>query len=306
MTNKQQYCDNATLLRQLPVFYQPWYLDIFGLRWDVWLHEDDYHWLVFPFFKEKKAGISISRPPAYTPYYGPYFLPKNDQCPNKQLLDRELISSIPKMGMVYLQPHYSMDCGVLQQERFRHIDRVTHVLDLNQEEDVLWQNLHYMRRKNINKAAKELVLYPNTFDTDLYYDWIKATYEARGDKLRQPRQLIKRYVTQVCKYNAAISNTYADPKGMPVAVSLCLYDRLAAYSILGANNPAVKHSAATTALLWQAITAAKKTGCGIFDFEGSSIPNIADFFGKFGSRRIEYKAWQQVNSLVWKMREKLA
>ena len=50
-----------------------------------------------------------------------------------------------------------------------------------------------------------------------------------------------------------------------------------------------------TLVLWDAIHEAKNRGSKIFDFEGSMIPTIAEFFRSFGAVQTPYlKVWKNL------------
>lgn len=306
MLSKSTYLSRTEIHTELPVFYQPWYMDMFGIDWDVWLYECDNFNVFFPFFKEKKLFFLLSRPMApFMPYYGPYFIS------NKKISEIELkkvftllLKEISTFSEIYLFPHFSFSIKFLSEWNFKEKNMVTHILNLQKSDEELWDGLDYMRRKNIKKADKELRLVENEFDVELYFEWIKETYKRRGKKTLHNVEYYINFCEKTIQQNAAIFNTLYDKDNNPIAMSFCIKDKNTAYSILGANNPTIKNSAATTALLWKAILSAKNSGCKYFDFEGSNIDTIADYFRKFGSERIDYSGWHQMNSILWKLKNK--
>lgn len=295
---KQEYIADTQMLEKLPVFYQPWYFDLFGTDWDVKLFNDDNSY-IFPYFKEVKKSFKLSRPQAFMPYYGPFKLEKESP------LEKYLKNWSKNFDFILLSPHFSINTTDFKSIGFKEYSRVTHLLDLSLAEEDLLKNMDYMRRKNIKKATKELIVKENDFEVEQYFDWINKTFSKRNDKQPHSLSFFKKYVETVLANNSALVYTIYNQEGTPLSMSLILFDKNCAYSILGANNGEIKHSAATTALLWEGIKAAKNMGCTHFDFEGSKVPEIANFFSKFGAQRIDFSAWTKTNSVLWKIKLKL-
>ncbi len=306
---KKDYINNSSLLEQLPVFYQPWYLNIFGDNWDVKLFEGKEQTWIFPYFIEKKAGISINRPPMLTPYHGPFCLNETKDLiapiEAEESIIKELTQFAKQFGIFAICPHFKFRFDALSSQKMQSKARVTHFLKLDPTKDDLFAAMDYARRKNVKKAERELVIKEAVFNVDDYFEWINATYQKRGGTQPFPKSFFEKYVKTVLEHQAGIANTIYNNEGAAISMSLVLLDKVSAYSILGANNPAHKHNAATTALLWKSIEQAKDLNCSIFDFEGSSIPEIAHFFSKFGGERVDYKGWEQTNSLLWKLKTKI-
>lgn len=301
---KEAFVKDRDLLGRLPVFYQPWYLDIFEMDWDVHLFEKEGSSWVFPYFIENLGGLKLCRPPHFTPYYGP--VPTSEA--DKEFSD-ELVTAFndfaKRFSSIAIAPLYSLDFSKLCRSGFEAKQKVTHTLDLNENVEVLRSSLDSKTRRNIRKAAAELVVKKEDLDRDLYCQWLKRTVERRGDKLKISDKKIKRYIEAVLDNGSGIATSVYNEAMERLAMNLTIYDRTAAYNILLVNNPEVKSNLASSALLWHAILEAKALGCSVFDFEGSKMKSVADFFRRFGSRRVAFDSWQQINSLVWKLKTKL-
>lgn len=307
---KSEYIEHKELLASLPIFYQPWYLDLFDHNWDlVSLEAENEQW-IFPYFSFQKWGFKLCRPPALTPYYGPIKLANESQAiwAENVVMSPSIEASFKKFStefsMQVICPYYTYSVPQWGSAT-KLLSRVTHTLDLNENLETLLANMNRMRRKNINKAERELVIVADEFDVESYFEWINKTFEKRGSKQLLSKAFLKQYVRTLAEHGAAILHTAYDLLGNKVAMSLIVIDNRSAYSILGANNPQLKHSAATTMLLWKSIQVAKAKGCTIFDFEGSSIPEIANFFKQFGATRREYEALEITNSLSWKIKKSI-
>lgn len=302
---KEAFVRDHELLSRLPVFYQPWYLDIFEIDWDVQLLAAGEDKWVFPYFIENIGGLKLSRPPHFTPYYGP--VPASGNCDKK--FSGELIAGLndlsKKFSSISFAPFYDLDFSGIGDRGFDARQKITHILDLGESVDALRASLDSKTRRNIRKAEEELLLKTDDIDMDLYCQWLKRTVERRGDELKISDKKIKRYISAILDNRSGIATSVYNRSMERLAMNLTVYDRTSAYNILLVNNPEIKSNIASSALLWHAILEAKALGCELFDFEGSSMPGVADFFRRFGSRRVAFNSWQQVNSLVWKLKTKL-
>ena len=80
-----------------------------------------------------------------------------------------------------------------------------------------------------------------------------------------------------------------------VGAIFIIADDLNAYYLGGGydhNNPQSAH--AVSYLIWESIKWAKSQAIKNFDFEGSEIEGIAEFFRKFGAEKTEYLASSNV------------
>ncbi|HRP90351.1 MAG TPA: GNAT family N-acetyltransferase [Edaphocola sp.] len=305
---KTAYRNNKELWMQMPIFYQPWYLDIYGEDWELLVFEEqkDVYWF-FPYFKERKLVVEIVRPPLQTPYFGPYCLSFDTFGPKTMSEDvvQFFLNRLKETEYLYFAPFWNINFEICLSQKFKPIARVTHILDLSLEEEALLANMNTMRRRNIRKAEKELLIRQEIFEIETYFEWMMATYKRQNMEYPYGLNFLKKYIATILKNNAAFTFTIFNQEEQPLAMSVVLKDNASAYYIMGANNPDVKHSAAAAAIMWEGIKAAKKYGCKSFDFEGSSVPEIANFYSKFGARKIEYFGWERTTSLLWQIKKRI-
>ncbi|RYD97488.1 MAG: GNAT family N-acetyltransferase [Sphingobacteriales bacterium] len=305
---KSDYINNTDLLKSLPVFYQPWYLDIFGVEWDlVWGATPGSRW-VFPYFKERRFIFSLSRPQALNPYYGPF--PVEAVGASWQPAVGDLAGLSPllrKNAETVLAPYPGFEFGALKALGFSAKPRVTYLLDLTVPEVQLSNNIEKKHRRAILKGEEELTLKEGIFDLEKLVLWMNHAYEKRGTKYRLPTEFVRKYVRAVLDNKAGIALTAVDSRGEARSMILVLLDPGTenAYYIIAANSFTEPHNAANTYLIWQGILMARQQGYKRFDFEGSSIPGIARFFAKFGGTPVRFAHWQYTHSWLWKVKQKL-
>jgi hypothetical protein len=71
------------------------------------------------------------------------------------------------------------------------------------------------------------------------------------------------------------------------AVAYVVWDRHAAFYLLGGGDPELRTSGAASLLMWEAIMQARGV-TDVFDFEGSMLKPIERFFRAFGAQQTPY------------------
>ena len=72
-----------------------------------------------------------------------------------------------------------------------------------------------------------------------------------------------------------------DKEGTVNAVAYLVWDEKSIYYLMSGHNTELKNNNFNTLAAWEAIKFASKIN-KVFDFEGSMIPSISEFFRKFG------------------------
>lgn len=80
--------------------------------------------------------------------------------------------------------------------------------------------------------------------------------------------------------------TYAND--LPIAAAYCIYDYTTCYYLLSGYNHQNKHSGAGICSVMACIKKAKELDLKLFDFEGSMLPEVEDYFREFGGQLIPY------------------
>jgi hypothetical protein len=71
------------------------------------------------------------------------------------------------------------------------------------------------------------------------------------------------------------------------AVSYAVWDRNAAFYLLGGGDPELRNSGASSLLMWELMMRARAEA-DVFDFEGSMLKPVERFFRAFGARQTPY------------------
>ena len=135
------------------------------------------------------------------------------------------------------------------------------------------------RRNDIKKAVKDGVTVRLTYDYAVVKEMVKHTFDRKNESLS-----IKHIEDIFSKFSNE-SNSFAFiayQNDRPIAASFIVYDKNTAYYLLGGYDPKYKHQGAGAYCVASAINHTRELGIGVFDFEGSMLPEVERFFRGFG------------------------
>ena len=306
MLDKALYTGISSQVNDLPLFHKAWWLDISCPDWDaVVVKKGNVVTGVWPFSKEQKIGISITRNPALTPYMGPHiFFPKDLKESKRDNFEHETISEMMKHLPEFKV--WSISCrpglkqvGLFQENKFNAVFRQTFILDLQNDINDILPRLHEDFRRSIKKADSEMTITEEADAIPTLYQYQKATMDRREATISYPLQLIQRLHDETRKHDKT-AVWVARKNGEIQAILWNMWDDIRAYYLVGSKNPAVKDNHAVPALLWQAAKHSKQLGKISLDFEGSMIPGVERFFRNFGAERVLYPTLLREQSALWK------
>jgi lipid II:glycine glycyltransferase (peptidoglycan interpeptide bridge formation enzyme) len=241
---------------------------------------------------EKKLSLNILRTPPFTPFIGPNL--NLDTLRNTTRIEKikKIISAMVdylenyKYHIIFLSLNRDIiDTMPFIWKKYKVTPLYTYIIDLNLTETIIWNNMTTERRKNINKSLKDNLTVEKTYDYTLAKELILKTF------LRQNKKIDTFYLDKIL-FNFAQENnsfcfiTYLQEK--PISAAFCLYDSHTAYYLLGGYDTELKHHGAGALALWKAILYAQELGLKSFDFEGSVVPSIEQFFRGFGGNLVPY------------------
>lgn len=263
------------------LFEQPWWLDIVapGQWYEV-------------FVKDNKENI-IARM-AYVSDGKKIFMPKMTQnlgiwmdeslkgnYGRQKEVIYKLMSQIPEHKSVnhslspnneYILPFGWLGFSYIPSFSYRLID----ITDI----DAIYSGLNKTAKKNIKYARNKVEIFEELNFDNLWHLQNK-TYEAQNRKNPLNRDLLEKIVL-TCQENGHGKYFEArDDKGHIHSCAYFVYDEKVCYYLIGASDAEFRSSGAQSLILWQGIQFAT-THSKIFDFEGSNIEGIENFFRQFG------------------------
>ena len=309
MTSKELYSRACESKRGVPVFLQPWWLDLVCPGWNaaVALKGEEIAG-IWPFLAENKAGVSIIRTPMLTPYLGPHiFFPSDLKESRIDSFEHETIADLLSQMPDAKVWHLAMPPGLRQVGLFRHHKLKTDVqqtflADLTQSEAALFANIKESARRNIKQAEKEIIITADPGSIEQLYAFQQNTLSAKGRQLTYTLSDLKK-LSDACIARNAGTIWVARTGPVTEAIVWQVWDDQRSYYLMGGQNPEANGYKAMSLLLWHSIKESKKKGQQIFDFEGSMDQGVERFFRNFGARRELYVTLHKNESLLWKIKK---
>lgn len=313
MSQKAKYLSLVSLQQTLPVFFQPWWLDIVSSNWDIALAEDNgMVQAVLPYCIDKKLGLTIIRNPLLTPYLGPYFIyPSENMEPAKKIAFEEkafnqLWAQLPRWDSFDVEATTAFENFMLFQHKgFSNAGKITYEIDLSQPEDVIFAAMHNTHKNLIRQAeASHEVLNGATYSQRLI-QLHQETFRRKNKNYPFGGGLIQKLITTSEAKDSGKVFAAKDNQGNISAGIFTVWDKRKMYLLLSAVDADKAHQGAARLLIWKAIQYAKAKGLMEFDFEGSMDPGIEAFFRRFGGTRKTYFCFTQHQSKLWKLKKAL-
>jgi hypothetical protein len=253
------------------VYAMSWYLDAVNSQWQL-LMTEDYHY-VMPLPVKRKYGIKYMAQPLFTQQLGIF-----SDLPLTIEVVKDFVSAIP-CRFYQLQ----FNSGNL----FSHFgtrNRMNFVLPLNKPYDLIQKGYQKNFVRNLRKAKKENLLIEKNTDWNVFLDVVRNNAEGRPiiyllDIFENMIHRIKRNVEMEIW---SVKNARHDL----LSSTLFIYWKNRVYYMLPVSTQEGKQKQAMSFLFDRFIQAHADKNI-ILDFEGSSIPGIARYYGSMGAS-VEY------------------
>lgn len=263
------------------LFEQPWWLDIVAPgQWSEVLvkGKDDAVIARMPYVMYGNSVIT----PELTQTLGIWMAPEaqSDYGTQKKIIQEIFEKLDDKHSVVqtlapcnqYVLPFRWL--GYRMEPRFTY--RLSDLSDCN----ALYQNFNKTAKKNIKYAKNKVEVYTET-NVETLIMMLDRTFSAQKRKNPMSRDLIQRIV-QNCEENHCGKYFEArDPAGNIHSCAYFVFDEKVCYYLLGASDSEFRSSGSQSLLLWEGIQFAS-THSEVFDFEGSMVEGIENFFRQFG------------------------
>ncbi len=293
MTNKAQYkqfCEQ----HHLPIFYQPWWLDIVSSSWDTVIYKKSTTVFgVFPFELKRKFGLTYLLPPTLTPQLGPWVIyPEGQKINTKLGFEKEvvqgLIRDLPKhhLSIIKLHPSFT-NTQPLQWEKYSSSVKYTFLLRaIKNNESSIYEQLSSNTRKNIKKASRNIEV-SSSDHVETLIELSNQTFSRQGLKNPYSSKVIKELFHKIKEKNQGDIMLATDENGNNHAALLLVWDKHSAYYLIGGSDSTYRNSEAMSLLMWKAIEKASLM-VDNFDFEGTMLESVERFIRGFGGEQTPY------------------
>lgn len=269
------------------IFEQPWWLDIVAPgQWEEALVTDSEGGVLarMPYVKQGRRVIM----PELTQTLGIWMVPEvmADYGAQKQVMHeifgrfagcRSVVQALSP-GNDYVLPLRWLGC--------RMEPCFTYRLEDLSDCEALYQNFNKTAKKNIKYARNKVTVFDQTAPETLWA-LLDKTFEAQNRKNPMSKELVLRIV-QTCEETG--HGKYLEARDSDGNVHSCayfVYDEQVCYYLLGASDSRFRGSGAQSLILWEGIQFAAQHS-KVFDFEGSMVEGIENFFRQFGGRCTPY------------------
>lgn len=277
---------NYTILSEqyyFPIFYRAAFLDaVCGAgKWSYLLGDHDDVWV---YFLKKKMGLRYIVTPQLTPYLG-YWKYKGEV--RKQEVE-ELYGRLPH--------HHVFIDNMYPKTPFPHQDKYTYIIP-RQDAQQAWMGMSGSTRRSVKKARSSIVV-KEGLNYNRFTACVIDSFKVKNRENPFPMEVLQRIETSLADKNCRKILGAVNAEGKITAVIYLLFDEKRTYNLVSAQ---MANDRAMHLLLWYAIEWSMNTGRS-FDFEGSMIPGVEEFFKSFGGEKTAYPyVYAAKNSLVDKI-----
>lgn len=293
---KDKYRELCKVEKGIAIFQQDWWLDATcGDGWDVIIYEKgDKVLAALPYSINKVRGCFTELGlPYLTQFLGPWIkYPDNIKYEKKLSFDKEVLYSIidnlPKTDSFVQKFSYKVTNWLPFYWRgFSATPLYTYVIeDLSNLNDLYNEKFSKNLRRDIRIASSHVIV-EETDDLKLFYDLVSMTFRRQDMDVPYSFSFLHR-LDEAIKLHAGRKLLIACDKERNVHAGVYIvWDDNSAYYLIGGEDTQWRQSQAMSLLLWEAIKFSA-TVSRRFDFEGSNIEPIEQFFKKYGAEQKVY------------------
>jgi Acetyltransferase (GNAT) domain len=246
----------------------------------------------FFLYQENRKGITYLTNPPYTPHIGLTYINPAEKLHQQYTFTKKIQEGIANyidahcktFTYIALAPEI-IDSQTFTWHQFNVVPNYTYQMDLSQTEQQLLENMSSKKRNSYKKAIKDGIFTKRITDFTILKTLISNTFSRKKKKIDS--NLIDTILFQFANEdNSFCFCSYENET--PIAASFCIFYNQKCYYLLSGYNHLNKHQGAGIMAVYNAMCWAKKNNIRIFDFEGSMLPEVEDYFREFGGELIPY------------------
>lgn len=197
----------------------------------------------------------------------------------------EIVTSFPANTHISLAPENTYYLPLLW-AGFNLRPYVTYRISDLGNVDELYAGFASVVKKNI-KSARNKVKIEESEDISVLHSLMEKTFQIQKRSYPFSKEYLST-IYEACRSHNASKLLYAvDDKGNVHSGVLYVYDENVCYYLIAGTDPQFRSGGANSLLLWEGIQfAATHSKC--FDFEGSMIEGVENFFRQFGGEMTVY------------------
>ncbi len=284
---------------KLPLFHQPWWLDALANannnEWDVALSRSKDGTIIaaWPYFKGLKLGMDISLSPVLASYLGIWidYPEENWKHETRQSYQnnivKDLISQLPDFHL--MKQNFTPTFDNWKELYWAGYDQTTHYtyfLDGIKDHESIFSGFKSNLRTSIKKVGHTFSI-GDTNDLAAFYEINKMSWSKQKEDIPYSLEYLKKLDDALVNNGHRYIRLIKDANNNIVAGAYVVRDNYTAYNLMLGTDPNHRHSRAAEILLWDVIQEMSEH-VDQFDFEGSMIEGVSQFFKAFGGRQQPY------------------
>lgn len=267
------------------VFEQPWWLETVAPgQWEELFYKENDKIIARLAIVKKRNSLFM---PEYTQNIGIWIDPKIKKSDKSFGVQKNIYKHFAKELSKYKTFRITLNQANQYYLPFLWKDFTIHpsasyrISDLENLE-FIYNNLSKSLKRNISSAKKKVKVIEED-KIDILIELVRKTFALQNRKISDTEaQLIKDIYKAAKANNAGKLLLAVDEQGNYHSGALFVYDKNVMYYLIPGSNPEFRKSRANSLVIWEGIKEAAKTS-KVFDFEGSSIESIEEFFRRFGA-----------------------
>jgi hypothetical protein len=267
----------------VPIFYRNEYLDVVcDVQWDVVLYEEEEQIKgAYIYMLKHKFLLKYIIQPQLCPYTGPLFFNTKDS--NKAY--SYLLESLPSHHLIIQD--YFHDISIVDEFKHTQFKKHTYVINADVDVDDLWKNQSSTHRRIIRKAEREL-RHEVEESIDVFLEFVSNTFQKRSKEVPSDPTILKQLDKVLADLGQRKIVKCTNIKNEVVAMGYFMKDEKWTYNIASGVVESYKHYGMNL-ILWNEIKASLSEG-KCFDFEGSMIPGVDEFFKRYKGKKSLYQS----------------
>lgn len=299
---RKRYLEACAQLEDLPIFFQAWWLDsICGKEnWTALIQYGHNNRVdgIWPIPISNAYGFEVTRHPPLTPFLGiKIFMPKDiDKTASRQKfrqnVSEALIEQFKSLKLSFFNQHFHEENNDLQNlfwNGFKQQVFNRYIINSLKKENLL-QSFDGDIRTNIKKANSIASCGHENTCAELY-GILSESFSSSSQTIPYSKETLENLLENIIQRTPS-KLIVAKVEDKTVGACLILIDSDTAYlNCLGVKS-SFRNSGISSLLIWEGMQFAKEYA-ERFDFSGSMIPSISNFFRGFGGEKVNY------NNVKW-------
>jgi hypothetical protein len=271
------------------LFQDEWWLEATAPgRWaEALVRNGDEILARMPFVRKRKMGFQIITMPPLTQSLGPWVRPSTAKYSTRLSDETELLTEL----IAQLPPHVAF------RQRFSPLATnwlpfhwkgydarpvYTYCIDEMGDPDRIWSEFRKGTKSDVKKANG--VVEVRDIDLDRFIRFLGQFGKGAGQQVARDPELLRRIDRSAVQREARLLTGAFDVVGNLQAAAYVVWDSRRAYYLLGASDPALRHTGAFSLVMWESIRALSGR-TAVFDFEGSMLRPVELHFRGYGARQ---------------------